>query len=146
MVPGVECASHHIEVKTVRPTAVDSEQNWRKYEKRREYHPAYVKYIVARDAMAPAIYNNSSSARSNFTEYVRDFEPRLAAASGVQPGRGLLVFCGTGMEWHRSHLEDFADCYRTGQHRRDDPFAARRPRPSASASIHCRATWPHSAS
>ncbi len=65
----------------MRPTAEDSEQNWRKYEKRREYHPANVKYIVARDAMGAAIYNNSSSARSNFTEYVRDFEPRLAAAS-----------------------------------------------------------------
>lgn len=36
----------------------------------------------------------------------------------------MLVFCGTGMEWHRSELEDFADFYRTGRHRQDDPFAA----------------------
>jgi len=124
VVSGVECGNHYIEVKTVRPTAEDSEQNWRKYEKRREHHPASVKYIVARGAMGAAIYNNSFSARSKFMEYVRDFEPKLAAANGVQPGRGVLVFCGSGMEWHRSELEDFADFYRTRQHRQDDPFAA----------------------
>jgi hypothetical protein len=25
--------------------------------------------------------------------------------------------------WHRSHLEDFADFYHTGEHREDDAFA-----------------------
>jgi hypothetical protein len=57
-------------------------------------------------------------------EYTREFEGRLADATGVQPGRGVLAFCGTGMEWHRSELEDFADFYRNGRHRADDPFAA----------------------
>ena len=74
--------------------------------------------------MGAAIYGNSFSARSKFMEYVRDFEPRLAEANIVQPGRGVLVFCGTGMEWHRSELEDFADFYHVGKHRQDDPFAA----------------------
>lgn len=41
---------------------------------------------------------------------------------GLSPG--LFVFCGTGMEWHRSELEDFADFYRNGKHRLDDPFVA----------------------
>jgi hypothetical protein len=33
------------------------------------------------------------------------------------------VFCGTAWGWHRSHLEDFADFYRTGKHREDEAFA-----------------------
>jgi hypothetical protein len=36
----------------------------------------------------------------------------------------VLVFCGTGFAWGISELEDFADFYRRGQHRVDDPFAA----------------------
>ncbi len=124
VVPDAEGSSLYIEVKTVRPTAKDTEQNWHKYEERREHHTANVKYIVEQEWMGAAIYGNSFSARSKFMEYVRDFEPRLANANMVQPGRGLLVFCGTGMEWHRSELEDFADFYRTGKHREDDPFAA----------------------
>jgi hypothetical protein len=121
---GVESGSLYIEVKTVRPTAEDSTQNWLKYEKRREFHTPDVKYIVNPNWRGAAIYTDSFSARSKFMEYVRDFEPRLANTSIVQPGRGLLVFCGTGMEWHRSELEDVADFYRTGKHRQDDPFAA----------------------
>jgi hypothetical protein len=43
--------------------------------------------------------------------------------NAVRPGRAVLVFCGTGFAWHLSELEDFADFYRTGRHRSDDPFA-----------------------
>ena len=124
VVPNVEGSNLYIEVKTVRPTAKDSDQNWHKYEQRRELHTHNVQYIVEQEWKGAAIYANSFSARSKFMEYVRDFEPRLADASQVQLGRGLLVFCGTEMEWNRSELEDFADFYRTGKHREDDPFAA----------------------
>ncbi len=124
VVPDADASILYIEVRTVRPTAKDTEQNWHKYEERLERHTANVKYVVEQEWMGAAIYGNSFSARSKFMEYVCDFEPRLANANMVQPGRGLLVFCGTGMEWDRSKLEDFADFYRTGKHRQDDPFAA----------------------
>ena len=55
-------------------------------------------------------------------EYTREFESRLAVAGETEPGRGVLIFCGNGLDWHVSELEDFADFYRTGHHRPDDPF------------------------
>ncbi len=124
VVPTAESGYLYIEVKLVRPTAKDTEEHWQKYEQRRQRHTENVSYIVGKAWLGAAIYGNSFSARSKFMEYVLDFEPRLADANTVQPGRGLLVFCGAGMEWHCSELEDFADFYRTGQHRHDDPFAA----------------------
>ena len=63
------------------------------------------------------------ASRSRFLEYTLDFETRLVAAQKVKPGPGLLVFCGNGVRWHRSNLEDFADYYHAGKHRQDDPFA-----------------------
>lgn len=121
---GVDGGSLYIEVKTVRPTTEDTDKNWQKYKKRREHHPANVSYVAKKEWLGAALYGNSFSSRSKFMEYTCDFEPRLTVASTWQPGRGVLVFCGTGMEWHRSELEDFADFYHTKKHRQDDPFAA----------------------
>ncbi len=123
VVPAAEGGNLYIEVKTVRPTAGDSAEDWQKYEARKKYHPENVRYLVCKSWLGAAIYGNSFSARSKFMEYTRDFEARLAEAHKVKPGRGFLVFCGSGMEWRHSELEDFADFYLTGRHRQDDPFA-----------------------
>jgi hypothetical protein len=123
VVPDVKAGNLYIEVKTVRPSAKDTDENWNKCKQRRERHTAHVHYVVEKQWLGAEIYGNSFSARSKFMEYTCDFERRLAGASKVQPGRGLLVFCGTGMQWRRSELEDFSDFYHTGKHRRDDPFA-----------------------
>ena len=123
VVPDVEGRSLYIEVKTVRPIAKDSEQKWKQYEKCKQNHTENVSYIVGKEWLGAQFYGNSFSARTKFMEYARKFEPRLAEAVKVQPGRGVLVFCGTGMEWHRSELEDFADFYLTRRFRQDDPFA-----------------------
>jgi hypothetical protein len=124
VVPNAAGGTLYIEVKTVRPTQGDTEQNWQRYEKRRKLHTANTDYLVAREYLGAEIYSDSFASRSKFMEYTRDFESRLADASRVQPGRGVLAFCGTEMEWNRSELEDFADFYRNGRHRQDDPFAA----------------------
>lgn len=124
VVPNAGGSTLYIEVKTVRPTQGDTEQNWQRYEKRRQLHTANTHYIVEREYLGAEIYAGSFSSRSKFMEYTRDFEPRLADASRVQPRRGVLAFCGTEIEWDRSELEDFADFYRNGRHRQDDPFAA----------------------
>ena len=55
--------------------------------------------------------------------YSQQFEKRRAAANGMRPGKGVLLICGTGFEWHLSNLEDFIDFYRRGVHREDDSFA-----------------------
>jgi len=115
--------SFYIEVKTVWPAAGDTEEKWQKYQARKELHTENVTYLVGKSYLGAKIYGNSFAARSKFMQYTRDFEERLADADKVQTGRGLLVFCGSGMEWHISELEDFADFYLTGNHRQDDPFA-----------------------
>jgi hypothetical protein len=123
VVPAAVGGSLYIEVKTVRPTAEDSEENWQKYEARKKRHSENVNYLVDKNWLGAAIYGNAFSARPKFIQYERAFEARLAEADKVSTGRGLLVFCGTGMEWIHSEIEDFADFYLRGRHRQDDPFA-----------------------
>jgi hypothetical protein len=113
----------YVEVKSVHPRTDDTGAAWFNYEKRRQHHPKNVHYVVQKDWMGGQIYGNSFSARGAFMTYARQFEERLAAANAVEPGEGVLLACGTGFPWHRSELEDFADFYRRGEHRADDPFA-----------------------
>jgi hypothetical protein len=90
--------------------------------KRRKLHPANADFITHKDWMGGQIYGNTFASRSRFLEYTMDFEERLAEAKKITDGTGLLVFCGNGVRWHRSNLEDFAD-YHARKHRQDDPFA-----------------------
>jgi hypothetical protein len=112
----------YVEVKTVNPQAKDSESGWHNYLTRRGRHLEDTHYIVEKKWMGAQLYGNSFSARSHFLDYAQEFETRLAAATAVRAGRGILAFCGTGWAWHLSELEDFADFYLTGRHRFDDPF------------------------
>jgi hypothetical protein len=73
--------------------------------------------------MGGKLYGNTFASRSKFLEYTMNFEPRLAEAKKLRDGPGLLVFCGNGVRWHGSNLEDFVDFYHAGKHRQDDPFA-----------------------
>lgn len=113
----------YVEVKTVRPRTVDTDETWQKFVQRKKHHPQNVNVIVEKDWMGGAIYGNMFASRAHFLEYARDFETRLGAAKAVKPGPGVLVFCGTGFAWHKSNLEDFADFYLAGTHRNDDAFA-----------------------
>ena len=113
----------YVEVKTVRPRTVDSEEAWQKFVARRRHHPDNVNFIVEKEWMGGAIYGNVFASRAHFLDYTREFEMRLAATKAIKPGPGVLVFCGTGFAWHQSNLEDFADYYLTGTHRGDDAFA-----------------------
>jgi hypothetical protein len=60
---------------------------------------------------------------ASFLRYALEFEEKLLAVQATSPGAGCLIFCGNGIDWHPSQLEDFADFYRTGEHRPDDSFA-----------------------
>jgi hypothetical protein len=113
----------YIEVKTVHPRTEDSEATWAHHKRRSAHHPENVHYIVREDWLGGKLSGGSFSARSSFMTYSQQFEERLAAANGVRPGEGVLLVCGTGLEWHLSNLEDFVDFYRLGVHREDDSFA-----------------------
>ncbi len=112
----------YVEVKTVRPKTVDSEEAWQKYLRLKKYHPETVDYVVTREGMGGAIHGNEYASRSRFLEYTTEFESRLTEAKKKRPGVGVLVFCGNGFAWRLTSLEDFADFYRTGFHREDDAF------------------------
>ena len=113
----------YIEVKTVHPNTADTDEAWQKYLARRGKHRPNVNFIVQKEWMGGAIYGNVFASRSHFLDYTREFETRLAAAKAIKQGPGILVFCGNGFTWHKSHLEDFADFYHQGVHRDDDAFA-----------------------
>jgi hypothetical protein len=113
----------YVEVKTVHPRTPDDDAAWQNYLRRREHHPQNVNFVVQRDAMGGALYGDSFSSRSHFLRYTLAFEERLAAAKAIRGGPGIMVFCGNGFAWNISDLEDFADFYRFGRHRGDDPFA-----------------------
>jgi hypothetical protein len=113
----------YAEVKTVQPRTEDSDANWKKYEQRREHFTLNTDYIVREDWLGAQIFGKSFSARASFFRYTLEFEETLEAAQATAPGSGCLIFCGNGIDWHPSELEDFADFHRTGKHRPDDPFA-----------------------
>jgi hypothetical protein len=113
----------YIEVKTVHPRTENSETTWARHKGRSAHNPMNVHYIVCEERLGGKISGDAFSARSSFMFYSRQFEDRLAAANKVRPGDGVLLVCGTGMEWHLSNLEDFVDFYRLGVHRGDDAFA-----------------------
>jgi hypothetical protein len=113
----------YVEVKSVHPNAQDTEDAWQLYLKRRKRHPENADFVTHKDWMGGQIYGNAFASRSRFLEYTLDFEQRLAEAKKIREGPGLLIFCNNGVRWHRSSLEDFADYYHSGQHRKDDPFA-----------------------
>ncbi|WP_439371362.1 hypothetical protein [Bradyrhizobium sp. DASA03120] len=112
----------HAEVKTVQPQTDDSDENWEKYEERREHFTPGTNLIVQKRWMGAQLFGRSFSARAAFMRYTLEFEEKLEAVQAASPGSGCLIFCGNGIDWHPSHLEDFADFYRTGKHRPDDSF------------------------
>jgi hypothetical protein len=115
-------ANGHAEVKTVQPQAGDSDQNWEKYEERRELFTPGANFIVQKEWMGAQLFGRSFSARAAFLRYALDFEEKLYTVQATSPGAGCLIFCGNGIDWNPSELEDFADFYRTGRHRPDDPY------------------------
>jgi large subunit ribosomal protein L30 len=112
----------YVEVKTVSPRTNDSDKAWEDFLRRKKFHPKTLDYMVTREGMGGMIHGNEFASRGHFFDYTRAFEERLAAAKAIKPGPGVLVFCGTGFAWRKSNLEDFADFYRTGIPRADDPF------------------------
>lgn len=112
----------YVEVKTIHPRTVGAEAAWNRFLALRQHYPANVEVLPEQNGMGGQIYANLVASRSKFLAYALEFESRLQEAKGIVDGPGALVFCGTGFPWRLVDLEDFADFYRWGNHRQDDPF------------------------
>jgi len=113
----------YIELKTVHPRTDDTDANWQKAVTRMEHVAPGTQVIVGKGWLGATIAGNMIAARTKFLGYTIETEAKLAAHDAVEPGRGILVFAGSGFHWNRSELEDFCDFYATGTHRADDPWA-----------------------
>ena len=114
----------YIEVKTVSPQPTNDATSWQKATYRRRLITPGTVFIVDEKAFGAEIFGNDFAARSSIMKYALQTETKLAAHLEFEPGRGALVICGNGVSWEPDLLEDFADYYRHGRHRADDPFTA----------------------
>jgi hypothetical protein len=111
-----------VEVKTVAPEWVNDEAGWLRYMKiAKDFTNA--KLIVVREYEGAAIAGQAFKTRWSFIQQTSEGEARAALIPDAMKGPVWLLFCSTGFDWHRDELEDFADFYRTGKPRGDDPMS-----------------------
>jgi hypothetical protein len=114
----------YVDVKTIAPVPKD---RWEHFEKaqREKWFPANVHVGLSEEWMGGEIWHGWVAGRGRMLEYTLEIEQKIRE-SGLR-GRidtiFVLVFCGTGFDWHESQLEDFADFYRNRRYRQDDSFA-----------------------
>jgi len=111
----------YFDVKTVQPEERD---DWKKYEEAKQggYFPSNTDLVLDQEFQGGEIYHDFYRARERFLEYTQKFEEKIKPIPHHDQYIFKMVFCGDG-KWYQSHLEDFADFYRTSQHRPDDNFA-----------------------
>lgn len=109
-----------IEVKTVAPLWMDTEEQWQKYLLIAQEFPENAKLVVAKEWEGAAISGQAIKARLSLVNRTLETEARAALIPDAERGPVTLVFCSTGFAWHRDDLEDFADYYRSGKFRQDD--------------------------
>ena len=111
-----------VEVKTVAPEWVNDEAGWQRYMKIAEEF-TNAQLIVDREFEGAAIAGQAIKARWSFIQRTVEVEARAALIPHGLKGSVSLLFCSTGFDWHRDELEDFADYYRAGKPRTDDPLS-----------------------
>lgn len=109
-----------IEVKTVSPKWADDEAGWLRFSHIAQTFPENAKLAVAKEWGGSAVAGQAIKARWSFIQRAVEAEEQATFIPVNQRGPVWLLFCSTGFEWHQDELEDFADFYRTGNHRADD--------------------------
>jgi len=112
-----------IDVKTIKPQPRD---RWDQYQRaiQEGWLPKNVQFILEQKWQGGELWHTAFASRSRFLEYTLGLEAKLASASYGGTARcRILMLCGEGFYWRQDELEDFVAYYRTGLHRRDDPFA-----------------------
>ena len=89
----------YIEVKTVSPQSANDATSWQKATYRRRM-------------VTPREPGGTSAAQAAFQRYTVQTQAKLAAHAAIEPGDGLLIFCGDGLTWLPSALTDFIASYR----------------------------------
>lgn len=114
----------YVDVKTIAPVPTD---RWEHLEKaqREGWFPDNVRIGLSEEWMGGEIWHGWVAGRGRMLEYALELEQKIreSGLSGQNGTLFVLVYCGTGFQWHESQLEDFADFYRNGRHRLDDSFA-----------------------
>ncbi|MEQ1694431.1 MAG: hypothetical protein ABL901_01195 [Hyphomicrobiaceae bacterium] len=101
--------TRYVEVKTVSPQTALSDTSWRK--------PKYEARRVVLDALTPGAKPPPRNApppavTAAFLRYAIETQCKLAAHCAVDPGGGALIFCGDGLSWDATAVDDFATVYR----------------------------------
>lgn len=113
-----------VDVKTIMPEPKD---RWEQFERARTENRFPDNHIVGlfKEWMGGEIWHGWFAGRARMLEYTLELEEKIRD-SDLKRRKDtvfILAFCGTGFHWHESHLEDFADFYRSGRYRSDDSFA-----------------------
>lgn len=112
----------YCDVKTIFPITQD---DWKKYIKsvHESRFPDRVGITLFQDGMGGETWHNWVAARSKMLEYTLEFEQKIKNNDQSDDTIYIMIFCGNNSSWSLDDLEDFADFYRNGKHRQDDPFS-----------------------
>lgn len=125
----------YVEVKTIRPEATNPQALQNRHEIIRQLISENNSFIMGGITVNEAgniiddpemgnyLAYLAFTARSKFLHYTIDIERKILDVPATENARVILLFCSDGFSWHLGELEDFADFYRTGNYRPDDPFA-----------------------
>lgn len=120
----IEDGQHvYVDVKTIKPLSKD---RWDQYARAINecWFPKDVAFVVQRDWLGGELWHEAFAARARMLEYTLQLEQKIAQAQlATNENVSVLAFCGEGFHWHQDELEDFVAFYRTGHHRKDDPFS-----------------------
>lgn len=111
-----------MDMKTVSPTWDDGDSGWERFERIAGDFPQHATLIVDRDFGGAGLSGQLIKSRWSFIKRTLELERKVALLSDVERGGVRLLFCSNG-SWQEDDLEDFADFYRTGHFRPDDPLS-----------------------
>ena len=112
--------SYYVDVKTIRPKL---NNKWIQYEKLTKFISKNNSLFLVREWLGGEIWHSFFSSRGKMLSYSKELEEKVLSGNlSNGSNRIVMVFCGDDYHWHEDSLEDFISFYRSGRHRKDDPF------------------------
>jgi len=111
-----------IEVKTVAPQWRDDAENWARLLAFAADFPENAQLVVDREWAGAAVGGQYLNTRWTMINRAATLEETAALLPHDLRGPVSLLFCARNHDWRADELEDFADFYRTGRGRQDDPL------------------------
>lgn len=112
----------YCDVKTIYPITQD---DWNKYMRsvNKSMFPDRVNVTLFQNGLGGETWHNWVAARSKMLEYSLELEEKITNNMQWYETIYIMIFCGNKSPWSLDDLEAFADFYRNGKHRQDDPFS-----------------------